>query len=47
MMIRYQIGSLDLISGILFLVGLNQLKNNPDLGIIIMGLAVLKQFSGR
>ena len=44
---RIPIGNLDLISGIIFLVGLTLIDSNPSLGLVVMGLAILKQFSGR
>jgi len=44
---RINLGKLDLISGIIFLIGLSIIQSNTNWGLIIMGIAVLKQFSGR
>ena len=44
---RYLIGELDVFSGILFIIGLIELKDNPAAGIFLMGLGLLKQFSGK
>ncbi len=45
--LRTQIGDLDIYSGLLFLVGLWVLSDDPKIGIIILGLAILKQYSGK
>ena len=45
--LRYQIGELDIFAGIIFLIGLMELSNNNSLGLFLLGLALLKQFSGR
>ncbi|MFC1728206.1 hypothetical protein ACFLZ7_01930 [Nanoarchaeota archaeon] len=47
MITRLQIGALDAISGILFLVGLYLLKTNQGAGLLLIGFSILKQFSGK
>ena len=43
--LRYQIGDLDLISGLIFLSGIFLMTYNVIFGLIIIGIAILKQFS--
>lgn len=45
--IRWQIGQLDFLAGVLFLLGLMVLKENVMGGLFLMGLGILKQFSGK
>ena len=44
--IRYEWGSLDLVSAGLFLVGLYLAQSNSPIGWLLMGIGILKQFSG-
>jgi len=46
MMLRYQFGAVDAVSGVIFIVGLTSLQYNVTIGLILLGIAVLKQFSG-
>jgi hypothetical protein len=44
---RYELGDLDIIAGIFFLVGIVELQYNATVGLLLIGLAILKQFSGK
>ena len=44
---RIELGNLDVVSGLIFLIGLWLLLRKPALGLSLMGFAILKQFSGR
>lgn len=44
---RIPVGNLDLVSGLIFLLGISMSNSNPEIGLFLMGLAILKQFSGR
>ena len=43
---RYEWGLLDLISAGIFLIGLYLAQNNSPIGWLLMGIGILKQFSG-
>ena len=47
MKFRWAIGDLDVASGILFLVGIFVVTYDSKTGLILMGIAILKQFSGK
>ena len=44
---RFNLGSLDLVSAIIFIIGISIVNKNEALGWILMIMGLLKQWSGK